>query len=377
MGANYKYAATCLFGLEGLVGADIDALGCKRTGGIDGRVYFEGGADAAARANINMRYAERLYLVLGEFPARSFDELFEGVAALPLEDVIPRDGAFPVKGHCLKSGLQSVPDCQSIVKKAAAKRLGAAYSLTTLPETGEKYQLVFFIYKDTASILLDLSGDPLYKRGYRRETGEAPIRETLAAALATFARPRSDVLFWDPMCGSGTIPIEAALLMTHTAPGLNRSFAAERFGIFPSELWDDARDEAVAAIDEDCGFEAFASDIDPAAVAQTRDNVRRAGMAAHIKCFEADALKIEAGGRRGTIVCNPPYGERMSTVEESEALYRAMGAHFATLDRWQIYVITSSEKFAQLYGRRADKIRKLYNGMIPCYFYEFFKPPRN
>ena len=302
MGANYKYAATCLFGLEGLVGADIDALGCKRTGGIDGRVYFEGAGCGRAR-QYKQRMPSGCILCSASFPARSFDELFEGVAACRRGCDTARR-RFPIKGHCLKSGLQSVPDCQSIVKKAAAKRLGAAYSLTTLPETGEKYQLVFFIYKDTASILLDLSGDPLYKRGYRRETGEAPIRETLAAALATFARPRSNVLFWDPMCGSGTIPIEAALLMTHTAPGLNRSFAAERFGIFPSELWDDARDEAVAAIDEDCGFEAFASDIDPAAVAQTRDNVRRAGMAAHIKCFEADALKIEAGGRRGTIVCN-------------------------------------------------------------------------
>jgi putative N6-adenine-specific DNA methylase len=213
---------------------------------------------------------------------------------------------------------------------------------------------------------------PLHKRGYRPVSTEAPLRETLAAALVKLARPREDVLLWDPMCGSGTIATEAALMMTGTAPGLNRSFAAEAFPWVASSTWEDARDEAFDHI-RDTDFQAFASDIDPEAVAIAKETVRRAGVSKYVKVFEQDALTIATEGRRGTVVCNPPYGERLSTLEDAEELYRQMGAHFRTLDRWQIYVITSHEGFEKLYGCRADKARKLYNGMIPCYYYQFFK----
>ncbi len=371
---TYNFVATCLFGLEKLLGAELDALGCKRTETMDGRVYFTAPLSAIPRCNIGLRTAERVYLVLGRFDARSFTELFDGTAALPWEHFIGRDDAFPVKGHAIRSALYSVPDCQSIVKKAIVDRLSAAYGKSWFDETGIKYQIEFFIFKDHAALMIDTSGAPLHKRGYRPASNAAPLRETLAAALVMTARPRTDVLFWDPMCGSGTIPIEAAMLMSRTAPGLGREFAAEAYPLIPAALWDDARDEAIAQIDEDCTFEAWASDLDPACVRLTRENARRAGVSSFLKVFEADARKIERPDRRGTIVCNPPYGERLMTPEEVETLYREMGEHFAAFGSWQIYVLTSHEGFERLYGRRADKTKKLFNGMIPCNLYQFFRP---
>lgn len=369
------YVATCLFGLEKLVGEELDALGCKRLETIDGRIRFIAPLDWIPKLNINLRFAERLLLEVGRCPAPDFDTLFEGVRSMPWEAYIGKKDAFPVKGHSIKSRLVSLPDCQRIIKKAAARRLGAAYGLELLPETDAKYQIEFFILKDTASLMIDTSGTALHKRGYRPIATEAPLRETLAAALAKIARPREDVLFRDPMCGSGTIAIEAAMIMTNTAPGINRSFASEQFAWLAPEVWENARDEAFDAI-ADTDFEAYASDISPDAVKIASENVRRAGMAKHIRVFSEDALKIQTEGRRGTIVCNPPYGERLATVKEAEALYRAMGRHFATLDNWQIYILTSDDYFEKLYGRRADNVRRLYNGMIKCNYYQFFKKSR-
>lgn len=369
-----RYTATCLFGLEGLLGAEIDALGYKRISTIDGRITFEADALACARANINLRYAERVYINLGTFNASSFEELFEGTHALPWEEYIGRNDAFPVKGHAIKSTLYSVPDCQKIVKKAIAKRLGAKYGLTVLPETGIKYQVEFFILKDSASLMIDTSGTPLHKRGYRPEMVAAPLRETLAAAIAAFSRPREDVLFCDPFCGSGTIAIEAAMQMLHIAPGMNRSFAAEAFPAFSSDLWQYAREESIGNIVTDSAFEAHASDIDPECVRIAAESAKRAGVDAHMICTQANALDIVSDGRKGTIVTNPPYGERLMTQDEATQLYRDMGRAFSRLGRWQIYVLTPNEEFERLYGRRADKVRKLYNGMIPCLFYQFFKP---
>ncbi len=371
---TYDYVATCLFGLEKLLGAEIDALGYTRTETMDGRVYFRGGPDAIPRCNIGLRTAERVYLLLARFPARSFTELFDGTAALPWESFIGREDAFPVKGHAIRSTLYSVPDCQSIIKKAVVDRISAAYGKSWFEETGVKYQIEFFIFKDIAALMIDTSGIALHKRGYRPAANAAPLRETLAAALVMTARPRNDVLFWAPMCGSGTIPIEAAMLMSKTAPGLGRSFAAEAYPFVPPALWDDARDEAISAIDEDCDFEAWASDLDPACITLTRENARRAGVSSYLKIFEADARTIEKPDRRGTIVCNPPYGERLMTEPEVEALYRDMGKQFSAFAPWQIYVLTSHEGFERLYGRRADKIKKLFNGMIPCNLYQFFRP---
>ena len=371
-----SYTATCLFGLEGLLGEEIEALGCRRTVNMDGRITFLGDESTAARANIGLRYAERLYLHLGSFEAKTFTELFDGTKALPWEEFIGRDDEFPVTGHAVKSALFSVPDCQRIIKKAVSVRLGGHYGLERLPETGLRYRIEFFIFKDTANLMIDLSGTPLHKRGYRPETVDAPIRETLAAAMVKLARPREDVLLWDPFCGSGTIAIEAARMMMNIAPGINRSFSAESYPAFPKTLWDRAREEARDLIRHDSAFEAYATDIDPTCVDIARAAAERAGVSKRITLFQMDALDIDTMGRRGTVVTNPPYGDRLLTREEADDLSRAMGQAFRRLGRWQIYVITQSEDFEKLYGRRADKIRKLYNGMIPCYYYQFFKPPK-
>ncbi len=367
-----KLIATCLFGLEHLLGEEIDALGYKRLFTMDGRVGYLGDECAVARSNIFLRYAERVYIELGRFPARTFDELFEGVRALPLEDFIGKNDAFPVKGHSIKSALFSLPDCQRIIKKAAATRLGAHYGISRLEESGTLYQLEFFIFRDEATIMIDTSGAPLHKRGYRTEANAAPIRETLAAAMAATARPRGNVLFWDPFCGSGTIAIEAALLYRQIAPGLHRHFSAENYPQCPEKSWLLAREEARARENRE-PFTVFASDIDESAVRLTERNLRRAGVDDCVHAFQCDALTIRTEGRRGTIVSNPPYGERMNSQSEVEELYRAMGRHFETLAPWQIYIITSHPDFSRLYGRRPDKVRKLYNGMIPCYLYQFFK----
>ncbi len=370
---QYKFVATCLFGLEHTLGEEIDALGYKRLETLDGRIIFEGDINAVPRANIWLRTAERVFILLGRFRATTFSELFDGTYDIPWEEWVGKDDAFPVKGHAIKSTLFSIPDCQSIVKKAAVRRLSDKYGISWFQETGAKYQIEFFILKDEAFVMIDTSGVALHKRGYRPQTLVSPLRETLAAAMAKMARPREDVLFWDPFCGSATIPIEASLIMTNTAPGLYRGFAGQGFAALPAEMWKEAKEEAYDLINYDTKFEAYASDISPEALKNARSAISKSGMKERVKLFERNALEISTEGRRGTIVCNPPYGERLGTLEEAEKLYRDMGKHFGTLDSWQIYVITSHERFEKLYGRRADKVRKLYNGMIPCYYYQFFR----
>jgi len=370
-----QLVATCLFGLERLLGEEIDALGYKRLDTMDGRVTFEGDESAVARTNVFLRFAERVFIKLGDFPASSFDELFEGTRALPWENYISQLDSFPVKGHAIKSKLFSVPDCQSIVKRAVVSRLSAEYGINWFDETGTKYQIEFFIFKDVATLMIDTTGTALHKRGYRPASGIAPIRETLAAAIAKLSRPRPDVLLWDPFCGSGTIAIEGAMMLANIAPGVNRKFAAEEFTAFDSKIFFEAREEAMDLERLDEAFEVFASDIDGEVLKIARENASRAGVDEKIKFFEMDATKIKKLDRRATIVCNPPYGERLMEQKEAEQLYRDMGRAFRELAPWQIYVITSCEYFEKLYGRRADKTRKLYNGMIPCNFYQFFKLP--
>lgn len=367
-----NYTATCLFGLEGLLGAEIDALGYKRLETMDGRITFAGDLAAAAVCNINLRFAERLYLNLGEFEARTFDELFCKTKDIEWEVWIGREDQFPVRGHSVKSTLFSVPDCQRIIKKAVAVRLGEKYKISVLPETGVKYQIDFFLFKDRASLMIDLSGTPLHKRGYRPQTVAAPLRETLAAALVKLSRPREGVVLCDPFCGSGTIAIEAAMMMKNIAPGLNRKFAAEEFHQFSDDMWKTARQNAAAAVISDSGFRARASDIEPECVEIARQSAIRAGVADMIEFSVSDAIDLETRGERGTVVTNPPYGERLMK-NDVEKLYEDMGRAWKRLDRWQIYVLTSHEGFQRLYGRRADKVRKLYNGMIPCNYYQFFK----
>ena len=367
------FAATCLFGLERLLGEEITSLGYDRMETIDGRVIFNADINDIPRLNINLRYAERLFIIVGCFTSSTFTELFDSTASLNWEDYIGRNDKFPVSGHSIKSTLSSIPDCQSIIKKAIVRRLSSVYHKEWFDETGIEYKIEFFMLNDRTWLMIDTSGAPLHKRGYRTEANDAPIRETLAAAMAKIARPREDVLFWDPMCGSGTIPIEAALIMTNTAPGINRTFISEKFPQIDSSWWLEAREEAQDNIRRDCKFEAYASDISPDCVRITRDNIHRSGMGGYIKAFERDALTIVTGGRRGTIVCNPPYGERLLSPEKIKKLYYEMGKHFSSLDKWQIYIISSADNFETLYGKRADKVRRLYNGMIKCGYYQYFK----
>lgn len=371
-----ELVATCLFGLEKLLGEEIDALGYKRLDTMDGRITFEGDERAIAVANIRLRFAERVFIKIGSFTAESFEELFEGTKALPWENFIGEEDAFPVKGHAIRSTLFSVPDCQSIIKKAVVNRLSSVYGVSWFNEECVKYQIEFFIFKNVATLMIDTSGVALHKRGYRLAAGGAPLRETLAAAVAAISRPREDVLLWDCFCGSGTIAIEAAMMMSKRAPGLNREFAGEDFDIMPVTIWDEEREKAKSEIITDSAFEVFASDIDAEVLEVARENAKRAGVADMINIFEKDARSIKKLDRRGTIVCNPPYGERLMTPREVEALYRDMGKTFASLEPWQIYILTSAENFERVYGRRADKTRKLYNGMIPCSLYQYFKPKR-
>lgn len=368
-----QLVATCLFGLEKLLGEEIEELGYERISTIDGRVTFLGDEEAVALSNVFLRFAERVYIRVGGFHAETFDELFEGTKALPWADFIGAADAFPVKGHSIKSGLHSIPDCQSIVKKAVVDSLSGRYGITRFPEAGTKYQIEFFILNDEVTLMIDTSGIPLHKRGYRRESNAAPMRETLAAAIAKLSRPREEVLFWDPMCGSGTIAIEAAMMMRGIAPGARRSFAAEDFPFISRGLWKAAREEAKER-ETDTRFRVYASDIDRAAVELTAHNADIAGVGDIVNPFVADCRRIREEGVRGTIVTNPPYGERIGgSTEEVERLYREMGVHFRSLAPWQVYIITSHPGFERLYGKRADKVRKLYNGMIPCYLYQFFK----
>ena len=367
-----ELVATCLFGLEHLLGQEIEELGYERISTINGRVTFRGDEEAVALCNVFLRFAERVLIKVGGFRATSFEELFEGTRALPFADYLPKNAAFPVKGHSIKSTLRSIPDCQAIIKKAIVRSMGERYGLCYFPEDGVKHQIEFFILNDEASIMIDTSGDPLHKRGYRRESNLAPIRETLAAAIVATARPREEVLLWDPFCGSGTIAIEAAMMMRNIAPGMRRSFAGEAYPILPTIFWRDSKAEALEGIRQS-DFTVYATDVDDACVKLTKENAYRAGVLNSLRCYAADARTIGFKDRRGTIVTNPPYGERLSTPEEVENLYRDIGRRFRYLEPWQTYIITSHPTFERLYGRPADKVKKLYNGMLECYLYQFFK----
>ncbi|MDL2273330.1 class I SAM-dependent RNA methyltransferase [Oscillospiraceae bacterium OttesenSCG-928-G22] len=366
---NFTYCAPCLFGLEGLVADELKRLRMADVKAEDGRVYFSGDAAALSQASVWLRCAERVLLVLGSFEARTFDELFEGVKALPLEQFLPKDAQFPVKGHCLNSALMSVTDCQKIIKKAAAVRLGQAYSISRMPESGALYQLQFFLRKDRVTLYLDTTGRGLYKRGYRAESGEAPIRETLAAGLVLLSRYRGREPFFDPFCGSGTIPIEAALIAKNRASGLMRDFAFSSWPGFREHL--PAAKEEAKTREFSGDYQITGSDIDEAAVRLARDNAKKAGVSECIRFDVADARAFsgEAGGK---VVANPPYGLRMLEQEDAAALIAAFGeaTRDGTLD---LYLLSADPEFERHFGRKAVKRRKLYNGMIRCELYQYYR----
>jgi len=368
--AEMQFAVPCLFGLEGLAGDELRRLNMENVRVEDRRVLFTGDETALARANIWLRTGERVMLVLSQFTAKSFEELFQGVYRTNLEDFIPKDGEFPVKGHCLNSQLMSVPDCQAIIKKAASKRLGEKYGIAWLPETGTKFQLHFTILNDNVTLCLDTSGAGLHKRGYRAVSNDAPLHETLAAGMIQLTRYRGREFVWDPFCGSGTIPIEAALIAKNRAPGLTRHFAAENYPWVAKEVWEQARTEAK---DKEFkgNYRILGSDNDPACVSLSIANARKAGVADCVSFKDGDATKMSLPTDEGILICNPPYGERMMEQSSAQRLYGALGRHLKFANGWKKYVITSEPEFEHYFGRRADKKRKFYNGKIKCDYYMF------
>ncbi len=365
---KFTFAVPCLFGLEGLVGDELRRMGLSDVKVEDRRAFFTGDFLDMARANLRLRMGERVMLLLGRFEARTFEELYQGVKALPLETVIPRDGQFPVKGYSLNSQLHSVPDCQSIVKKAAVDRLGAQYGLTWLPETGAIYQIRFSLMKDVCEVFLDTSGLSLHKRGYRAVGNEAPLHETMAAAMVNLARYRGRDFFWDPFCGSGTIAIEAALAALNRAPGLGRSFGAERWPTVPKEIWQQARAEA-KDLEYRGEYRILGTDIDENSLEIARANAVKAGVSKYIDFRQGDATRLPLPCDKGTICCNPPYGERMLEQKSAQQLYHALGRHLRYADGWKKVIISSEPEFERCYGFKADKKRKLYNGRLLCYVY--------
>ena len=363
---HLELAVPTLFGLEGLCADELRRLGLSDVRAENGRVLCAARPADIPRVNLNLRTGERALVLLGSFPAGDFDALFEGVRALPWEDFLPRDAAFPVKGHCLNSALHAVPACQSIVKKAVAARLGAKYGLEQLPETGSLYQIQFAIMKDTASLYLDTTGAGLHKRGYRAVGVVAPLRETLAAAMVMLSKYRGRDPFCDPFCGSGTIAIEAALIAKNRAPGLDRSFSAQKWGFVPASAWMEAADEAMDK-EFDGEYDIWGGDIDPKAVAIARSNAEKAGVEDLVRFEVADALSFRRETPYGKLVTNPPYGERIMEKKEAEDLYRGFGKAFRALpDGWTLSLLSSHTEFERTFGRNADRKRKLYNGMLKC-----------
>ena len=367
---HFEFCVPCLFGLEGLAGDELRRLDMANVRVENGRVLFSGDAVSLAKANVSLRTGERVLLVLADFPARSFEELFQGVYRAPLEEFIPKGGQFPVKGHCLDSQLMSVPDCQAIVKKAASRRLGEKYGVNWLPETGANYQLQFSIMHDRVQLYLDTTGPGLHKRGYRANGNDAPLRETLAAAMVTLTRYRGREYLWDPFCGSGTIPIEAALIAKNKAPGAFRRFSAEAFAWMDPGIWGQVRTEAK---DKEFrgNYRILGSDNDPKCVSLSMANARKAGLGDLIEFRDGDATKMSLPTDEGILICNPPYGQRMLEQQSAQRLYAALGRHLKYADGWKKYIITSEPEFEHYFGRRADKKRKLYNGMIKCDYYMY------
>ena len=360
-----------LFGLEGLCAEELRRLGLPEVKAENGRVGCKARPADIPRVNLNLRTGERVLLVVGRYHAADFEALFEGAKALPWEEFIPREGAFPVKGYSLNSQLHALPAIQSVLKKALAARLGQKYSMDTLPETGALYQVQFSLMHDEVTLMLDTTGAGLHKRGYRAVGVVAPLRETLAAAMVLLSRYRGKDPFCDPFCGSGTIAIEAALIAKNRAPGLNRAFSAQRWKWLDSGLWLQAADEAM---DKEFhgDYDIWGGDIDPKAVAIARDNAVKADVEDVVRFEVADATKFHRDAPVGRVVTNPPYGERILEKREAEELYRAFGKAVRTLpEGWKVSVLSSHTEFERTFGRTADKKRKLYNGMLKCDLFQY------
>ncbi|MFU0782760.1 MAG: 23S rRNA G2445 N2-methylase RlmL [Thermoanaerobacterium thermosaccharolyticum] len=376
--SKIELIAPTLFGIESVAAKEIRSLGYEGIKVEDGKVTFIGDISAICKANMWIRSAERIYVKIGEFEASTFDELFEGVRSLPWEEWIPENGQFPVDGYSLKSNLHSIPDCQSIIKKAVVERLKKKYKKEWFDENGPLYKIKFSLMKNKAVLMIDTSGEGLHKRGYRVMSNIAPLRETLASAMIMLSDWRYDRPLIDPFCGSGTIPIEAALIGANIAPGLNRKFTSEKWGQIPKKLWLDTRKEAHSLIKMDVELNIRGYDIDESAVKLSINNAHKAGVNQYVKFAKKPLKDLRTDDMYGILICNPPYGERMGEIKEVEKLYREMGRVFTSLNTWSYYIITSHENFEKLFGKKATKRRKLYNGMIKTTYYQYFgpRPPR-
>ncbi|MDO7789107.1 THUMP domain-containing class I SAM-dependent RNA methyltransferase [Desulforamulus aquiferis] len=376
--SKIELIATATFGLESVVAHEVKKLGYEELTVENGRVNFSADESAICRTNLWLRSADRVLVKMGEFDATSFEELFQKTKALPWPDWLPEDANFPVEGKSIKSQLHSVPDCQAIVKKAIVEKMKQAYKKEWFDETGPKYTIEVALLKDRVTLTMDTSGVGLHKRGYRKLSSQAPLKETLAAGLLSIARWYPDRVLLDPCCGSGTIPIEAALIGHNIAPGIGRTFASESWPNIPKTLWQNARKEALESEIRNAKLRIYGTDIDEDVLSLARYHAKEAGIENSIHFQKIPLSKVRSKQKYGFIITNPPYGQRLGEIPEVEKLYREMGETFNNFDTWSFFVITSYEKFEQLYGKKADKKRKLYNGRVMCNLYQYPgpRPPR-
>lgn len=366
--------ATAAFGVESVVARELKFLGYPDTHTENGKIHFQADLSAIARTNLWLRSADRVFLKIGAFDAYTFDQLFEGTKALPWENWLTGDAEFPVNGNCVKSTLMSISDCQSIVKKAVVERMKRSYKLDRFPENGPRYKIEFSILNDHVILAIDTSGSGLHKRGYRTLSHVAPIKETLAAALIQISRWHPDRAFVDPFCGSGTIPIEAALIARNQAPGLDREFDAQEWPQVTKEIWYKAYEEAKDSIKPQGGLSICGYDNDQRAIDEAQHHAKLAGVADQVHIQKRDVRELASRHEYGFIICNPPYGQRIGEQQENERMAKAIGKTFATLTTWSWAVITADQYFERAIGKAADKKRKLFNGGIPCQYYQYFGP---
>ncbi|PID02130.1 RNA methyltransferase [Sporosarcina sp. P2] len=370
--SEYKLVATAAMGLESIVASEIKDLGyeCQTE---NGKVYFTGDEEAIARTNMWLRVGDRVRIIVGEFKAFTFDELFERTKALPWEEFLPVDAAFPVSGKSVKSKLFSVPDCQAIVKKAIVERLNSAYKRSGfLSESGPLFKLEVSILKDHVTLTIDSSGQGLHKRGYRMAQGDAPLKETMAAALVKLSKWSPNRPFVDPFCGSGTIAIEAAMIGQNLAPGYNRSFLSEEWPWMKADVWDRVREEVEDVAKYDLELDIRGFDVDHNIISIAQRNAMEAGFTDLISFEQRDVRDLRLEGENGVLIANPPYGERLGEVEEAEDIAQVLGEIMKQYPSWSVYILSSLENYETMYGKRATKKRKLFNGFIRTDLYQFW-----
>ena len=366
--------ATSAFGIEAILAEELKWLGYNDLKVENGKVSFVADQSAIARCNLWLRTADRLFIKVGQFKTLTFDELFEGTRALPWDELIPENAAFPVEGKSVKSKLFSVSDCQAIVKKAIVEKMKSKYKQNWFPEKGPRYRIQVSLLNDIATLSIDTSGAGLHKRGYRLKTGDAPLKETLAAAMILLSRWKPDRALIDPFCGSGTISIEAAMIGRNIAPGLQRDFAAQSWTNMKTRIWDQARQEAEDLIDREQPLGIFGFDIDQAAIDLARYHEAQAGFKGVLSFQRQSVTELKSRYKYGYLIANPPYGERLSEKKEVLRLYKSMRQSLNQLDTWSFYILTSHLDFEKVFGRKADKKRKLYNGRILVNYYQYFGP---